>query len=111
MSSLQNVEASSPAPARRSERVRARIPVTLIWHEDQHRQYETSHTVTVSRFGCLVRCRCHLQPGTTILLEHGDKFLLGKVSYCLKDYAAKTTELGIGFEDDGEAFWGMRFEG
>ncbi|MBI3661717.1 MAG: hypothetical protein HY234_01510 [Acidobacteria bacterium] len=109
MSNLERVEESTAAPVRRSERVRTRVPVTLIWHEDQHRRYEASHTVSVSRFGCLVRSRYNLQPGTTVLIEHGDKFLLGKISYCLKDYATKVVELGIGFEEDGTEFWGMQF--
>ena len=102
-------EAETSTLNRRSERLRVNIPVTLIWHADEHRQREETHTVSVSRFGCLVRSRQSFILGSTIRIEHGYKFLLGTVSYCLKDYATKTTEIGIGFEDDGTDLWGIQF--
>jgi hypothetical protein len=96
--------------ARRSERLRAHVPVTLIWHEGEHRQLEQTHTVAVSRYGCKVLCRCSLPPGTTVRLEYRERMILGKISYSLRDFDTKLTELGIGFEDDGTDFWGLDFE-
>ncbi len=101
---------STTAKVRRSERVRTHVPVTLIWHEHEHRQIENTYTVAVSRFGCKVLCRCTLAPGTSVRLEYDRRIILGKISYSLKDYATKLTELGIGFDDDGTEFWGIPFE-
>ncbi len=109
MNGLQVVEKVSGELSRRSERIRARIPVKLIWHEDMQRHLEETQTVSVSQFGCLVRCSCSMQPGTTLLVERNGKCLLGTVSYCLKDYATKRVELGIGFEEDSKDFWGIMF--
>ena len=101
---------SSAQGVRRSERVRAHVPVTLIWHEHEHRQTERTYTAAVSRFGCLVLCRCNLPPGTAIRIEHDRKVMLGKISYCLKDCATKLVELGIAFDEDGTDFWGVGFD-
>jgi hypothetical protein len=57
----------------------------------------------------MVRSRQGFQIGSTIRIEHGYKLLLGTVSYCLKDYETRTTELGIAFEDDGTDLWGIKF--
>ncbi len=96
--------------ARRSERIRAHVPVTLIWHQEDHRQTERTYTVAVSRYGCKVLCRCSLPLGSTVRLEYRDRMILGKVSYCLRDFDTKLVELAIGFEDDGTDFWGVDFE-
>ncbi len=95
---------------RRSERVRAHVPVTLIWHEDNHRQLEHTYTVAVSRYGCKVLCRCTLPLGSTIRLEYRERMILGKISYCLRDFDTKLVEIGIGFDDDGTDFWGVDFD-
>lgn len=96
--------------ARRSERVRVHLPVTLIWHEGAQRQVERTYTVSVSRFGCQLHCRCSFPPGTPIRLEYCNRIILGRTSYCLKDYDTKLAEIGIGFDDDGTDFWGVNFE-
>ena len=71
------VEASANALNRRSGRVRVSIPVTLIWHEAMQRQHEQAQTVSVSRFGCLLRTKNSFPLGSTIRIEHGYKFMLG----------------------------------
>lgn len=103
------VEPVADAVGRRSGRIRLNIPVTLIWHEDMQRLHEQTKTVSVSRFGCLLRSQRSFPLGSTIRIEHGYKFMLGTVSYSLKDYATKTTELGIAFDEDGSELWGIQF--
>jgi hypothetical protein len=110
MEEPRTVEIGGTAPLnRRSGRVHVSFPVTLIWHEAMQRLHEKTKTVSVSRYGCLLRCEHSFPLGSTIRIEHGYKFMLGTVSYCLKDYATKTTELGIAFEDDGSDLWGITF--
>lgn len=107
---MNTTEEGTPSKARRSERIFAHLPVTLIWHEHGHRQVEHTYTVAVSRFGCMVLCRSTLPPATPLRLEYNKRIILGKISYALKDYATQLTELGVGFEDDGTDFWGVKFE-
>jgi hypothetical protein len=85
------------------------MPVTLTWHADMQRKQEETYTVSVSRFGCLVTSSKDLAVGTEIQMEYAGRTILGKISYKLKDYSRKQVELGIGFEDDGSDFWGMKF--
>jgi hypothetical protein len=100
----------TPESTRRSKSLRAHFSVILIWQDGERREQETTHTVSVSRFGCRVRCRCSLRPGTAVRLEHGERVMLGNVSGSLTDYVTQLTELGIGIEKDSSEFWGISFE-
>jgi hypothetical protein len=107
---MDTSDGGTAARTRRSERVYVHVPITLIWHEGDHRQIEQTYTVMVSRFGCKVYCRSQLTPGSAVRLEYDRRIILGKISFALRDYATKLTELGIGFEEDGTDFWGISFE-
>jgi len=112
---MQQVEQMDPSQAqtvastRRSQRVRMRKAVRIRWHENGTSPCHDTYTLSVSRFGCLLMSQQDFLPGTTVLVEHGGKTMVGKVSYSLKNHDTRRVELGIGFELDGSDFWELQF--
>ena len=72
------------------------------------RKHEQTHTVSISRFGCLLRSHHDFPLGSTLRIECGYRFILGSVIYCLRDQSTKTSELGIAFYEDGSVLWGTK---
>lgn len=106
---LVELSAAGTAPAelrRRSPRARVRIPVVLVWEENQCQHCERTFTLSVSRFGCTVHSHRFFEPGAGVRLEHDGKSIAGRVAYCLKDLSTKLVEVGLGFDQDGREFWG-----
>ncbi len=94
---------------RRSERPRVRKAVTLCWLENGEECRESTHTLTISLFGCALENNGHLRPNTPVRLLHEGKVIEGQVIYNLKDSTKNFIEVGIGFEAEGAEFWQYQF--
>jgi hypothetical protein len=94
------------AERRRSPRVTVSIPVVLIWDEDgEHREH--TFTTSVSWYGCAVRSHRFFSIGSRVRLQRGSKIKDARVIHCMQDQSTKMVEVGLGFDADERAFWGL----
>jgi len=90
---------------RRSSRVRLRIPVLLLWEENQQQHREQTFTVTLSWFGCSVHSHKFFRPGARVQIQREDKTMDAQVAHSLWDHSTNLVEVGLAFDHDGREFW------
>ena len=101
-------EVRTAAERRRSPRMKFNIPVEMSWTKNKTPRTEQVHTLSISWFRCTVYSREFFQPGIFVQLRRSDgKAISGIVIYCLEDHGSRMAEIGVGFEEDGRAFWEM----
>ncbi len=82
-----------------------RIPLLLLWEENQQQHRERTFTVTLSWFGCSVHSHKFFQPGTRVQLQRDDKTMDARVVHSLWDHSTNLVEVGLAFDQDGREFW------
>ena len=92
---------------RRSPRVEARIPVQLLWEENQQTHREHTFTTTLSWFGCAVHSHKFFRPGSRVQLKRESKTIDARVARSLWDRSTNLVEVGLAFDEDGREFWGI----
>jgi len=92
---------------RRSPRVRAHIPIVLVWQENQQEHREQTFTLNVSWFGCATRSHNFFRPGDRVRVERNPQAREAVVVYSLKDYSRNLVEVGLAFDQDSRDFWGI----
>jgi hypothetical protein len=97
---------------RRSSRISIRQPQpgVLSWREGKIETVESVFTTTISRFGCALRSRAFLRPGTRVRLGFSHKSIEGRVVSSLKDYSNNLVTMGVAFDQDGGELWQAGFE-
>jgi len=91
---------------RRGPRIRVSIPVLLVWEEQgEHREH--TFTTSVSWFGCAVRTHRFFPLGARVQLQRGEKIKDARVIHCFQDQSTKMVEVGLAFDHDDRAFWGI----
>ena len=94
---------------RRSVRIPMRKPVVLSWQEGESERVEAVFTTNISRFGCALRSRMFLQPGTRVRLDFAKKTIEGRVVHSLKDHSTNLVTIGVAFDQNGSEFWQVGF--
>lgn len=100
------------AGRRRSPRISIRRPQpgVLSWREGKTETVESVFTTTISRFGCALRSRAFLRPGTRVKLDFAHKSIEGRVVSSLKDHSNNLVTMGVAFDQDGGELWQLGFE-
>jgi hypothetical protein len=85
--------------------------VALIWVQEGNVHRETTHTVSVSKYGCAVISHREFPLGTELQLENvtGGQIVPSRVVYTLKDFSTNMVEVGLSFLEDRPNFWGIAF--
>jgi len=96
---------------RRSNRVRLRTPVVLIWVQEGNVHREATHTLSVSKHGCAVLSHREFSLGSEIQLENvtSGEMVRTRALYTLKDFSTNMIEVGLGFLEERPGFWGIAF--
>jgi hypothetical protein len=80
-------------------------PGVLSWREGSSETAESVFATSISRFGCALRSRAFLRPGTRVRLEFAPQSIEGRVVYSLKDCSNSLVTMGVAFDQDGGEFW------
>jgi hypothetical protein len=101
----------SGARRRRSPRIANRQPQpgVLSWREGNTETVEPVLATTISRFGCALRSRAFLRPGTRVRLDFSQKSIEGRVAYSLKDHSNNLVTMGVAYDHDGGELWQLGF--
>ena len=100
---IQNLQITSQE--RRGPRMRARIPVLLLWDENGGERSEQAHTLTISWFGCAIQTSSPFRLGSSIQLYRDGKTVQARVVHCLRDHMTRLAKVGLEFVEDGRSFW------
>jgi hypothetical protein len=100
----------SGAGRRRSPRISIRLPGVLSWRQGETETVEAVFTASIGRFGCSLRSRTFLRPGTRVKLDFAEKSIEGRVTHSLKDHSNNLVTIGVAFDQDGREFWQLGFE-
>ncbi len=93
---------------RRSPRLRARIPVLLVWKEQDRQEHrEQTFTLSVSWYGCAIRSYKFFRPGTEVRLQREGEAMEARVAYSLWDHSTNLVEVGLAWDEDRREFWGI----
>jgi hypothetical protein len=82
-----------------------RLPVLLLWQENERECREYTYTSNLSRFGCAIQSRKFFRPKTPVRIQYKEKTLRARTAYSLSDYSTSLGEVGIDFGRDSGDFW------
>jgi hypothetical protein len=92
---------------RRSPRLTDRLPVLLLWEEDNREHREHTFTLNVSWYGCAVHSHRFFPPKTPVRLRYEGRTIEARTVFSISDYSTRLVEVGVDFGQDGRDFWGI----